>query len=306
LREIGLDEIIGPLTTGDAMPAIDRERFEQWLAIPADELADASPLPLEIVPTREDVYRHFAASLFDEIIQSSNAAEELSLIVPLGPKAQYPLLADLVNEAGLSLSHVTFFGMDQWLDWQGRPLPWEHPFNLEGYFYRHFIDLLKPELRPDTRNVIFPSPLELDYPAEEMAKRAPVATTYGGFGFQGHLAFNEPPATRWTQVTVEQLRGSGTRVVPLSVDTIIAHAQRSLGGNVFGVPPMAVTLGMKELLAARRIRLYTEGGAWKQTILRILLFSEPTVDYPVTLVHGHPNVAVIVDAASAAPPPTDW
>jgi hypothetical protein len=58
---------------------------------------------------------------------------------------------------------------------------------------------------------------------------------------------------------------------------------------------MAVTLGMRDLLDAARIRLYTDGGAWKQTILRILLFSEPTVDYPVTLVHEHPDVHVVAD-----------
>jgi glucosamine-6-phosphate deaminase len=63
---------------------------------------------------------------------------------------------------------------------------------------------------------------------------------------------------------------------------------------------------MRDLLSARRIRLYTDGGAWKQTILRILLFSEPTVDYPVTLVHDHPDIHVIVDAESAAPPPGEW
>ena len=59
---------------------------------------------------------------------------------------------------------------------------------------------------------------------------------------------------------------------------------------------------MRQLLGAKRIRLYTETGSWKQTILQILLFSEPTVDYPVTLVHGHPDVEVIVDAASAQCP----
>lgn len=288
------------------MPSIDLEQFARWLAIPPDELVERSPLPLEIVSTRADLYRHFAESMLDEIRRAAEAGEELSLIIPLGPKGQYPLLASLINDTALSLSHVTFFGMDQWLDWQGRPVPWEHPFNLEGYFHRHFIELIAPELRPDPDNVIFPSPLDLDRFEREITRHAPVATTYGGFGFQGHLAFNEPPSSRWTPITLEQLKASRTRIIPLAVDTIIAHAQRSLGGNVFGVPPMAVTLGMSELLAARRIRLYTDGGAWKQTILRILLFSEPTVDYPVTLVHDHPDAAVIVDADSAACPPGDW
>jgi glucosamine-6-phosphate deaminase len=287
------------------MPSLDPERYAEWLAVPVEKLAESARVPLTILPTPEDVHRHFAQSVFDEVAESSDAGEELALIIPLGPKAQYPLLADMINESGLSLSHVTFFGMDQWLDWQARPLSWEHPFNLEGYFHRHFIDLLKPELRPQRGNVIFPTSLDLDRIDRELARRPRVRTTYGGFGFQGHLAFNEPPSTRWSPITLPQLKESRTHIVPLAVDTLIVHSQR-LGGNVLGVPPMAVTLGMSELLAARRIRLYTEGGAWKQTILRILLFSEPTVDYPVTLVRDHPDVAVIVDAASAECPPGDW
>jgi glucosamine-6-phosphate deaminase len=289
-----------------AAGSVDAERLSEWLAIPAEELPDRSPLPLTVTATREDLYRHFAGSMFDEAAEAAERGEALSVIVPLGPKAHYPLLAETVNEANLSLEHVTFFGMDNWLDWQGRPIPWEHPFNLEGYFHRHFLERVQTHLRPRPENVIFPSPFALDRPAEEMARRGGVATTYGGFGFQGHVAFNEPPSSRWTSVTLEQFRDSTTRIVPCAVDTIIAHAQRSLGGNVFGVPPMAVTLGMRELLSARRIRLYTDGGPWKQTILRILLFAEPTVDYPATLVHDHPDVEVIVDAESAASPPSVW
>jgi glucosamine-6-phosphate deaminase len=86
------------------------------------------------------------------------------------------------------------------------------------------------------------------------------------------------------------------------VDTIIAHAQRSAGGNVFAVPPLAVTLGMGDMLAAPRIRLYIETGSWKRTILRILLFAEPDADYPATLVHGHPDVRVVADRQSAIQP----
>ncbi|MFL5408353.1 MAG: 6-phosphogluconolactonase [Myxococcales bacterium] len=286
--------------------SVDARQLSEWLAIPAEELADRSPLPLTICATKEELYRHFAHELFDEAAAAAQSADPLAVIVPLGPKAHYPLLAGLVNDHRLSLEHVTYFGMDQWLDWQGRPLPWDHPFNLEAYFHRHYLELLEPELRPRPENVIFPSVVDLDRASQEIARRPEIATTYGGFGFQGHLAFNEPPASRWTSVTLEQLRQSETRITPLALDTIVAHAQRALGGNVFGVPPMAVTLGMRDLLSARRIRLYTDGGAWKQTILRILLFSEATVDYPVTLVHDHPDVHVIVDAESARAPSPEW
>jgi glucosamine-6-phosphate deaminase len=283
----------------------DLAQFRSWLAVPPDELSARSEVPFTLVDTREQVHERFARDVFAEIDEARQRGEQVSLIVPLGPTGQFPILARLLNEARLSLAHVTFFGMDEWLDWQGRPLPLEHPFSLEGAFQRDFLSLVDEELRPAPQNVIFPSPLALDRSAEEIARRGGIAATFGGVGFQGHVAFNEPPASRWVAVGLEDLRASRTRVGPLAVDTIIAHAQRRSGGNVFAVPPMAITLGMRELLSARRVRLYLDTGSWKRTILRILLFSEPTVDYPVTLVRDHPDVHVTADRASAECPPPD-
>ena len=81
-------------------------------------------------------------------------------------------------------------------------------------------------------------------------------------------------------MSADELRGSRTRLIPLAVDSIIAHAQRSAGGNVFAVPPMAIMLGTRDLLAAPKVRLYIETGPWKRTIVRILLFGQADVDYP--------------------------
>ena len=281
---------------------LDKGLLNEWLAIPPEELEARSPIPLRILPSKEDVHRDFADTMFEEMRDARDAGRHLSLIVPVGPTGGYPLLAERVNEARLHLDHVTFFGMDNWLDWQGRALPLRDPNNFEGKFHSLFNERLEPALRPSPEDVIFPTPTDLDRSAREIDRRGGIATTYGGFGFQGHLAFNEPPSSRWANVSLAQFRDSQTRILPASIDTIISQAERSNGGNPFAVPSLAITLGMRELLGARRIRLYTETGSWKQTILRILLFSEPTVDYPATLVHGHPDVQVVVDAASAQSP----
>lgn len=275
------------------------ERSE-WLRTSAEELAKNAPFPFRVLPTAEALYDDFAASLYDEIADA--AGRDLLLIVPLGPKNHYPRLAQRINREQLSLSHVTFLGMDNWLDWQGRLLPLDHPSNLEGQFHRLFLDQVDSKLRPDPENVIFPSPSDLGRPAREIERRGGIATTYGGIGFVGHIAFNEPPCSPWVNVSLSEFRDSQTRVLSITPGTVFSTAQRSFGGDVFSVPPMAVTLGMRELLSARRIRLYCEGGAWKQTILRELVFSEPTVDYPVTLVRDHPDVEVVTDAESAKPP----
>jgi glucosamine-6-phosphate deaminase len=278
------------------------EQLDEWLSIPPEDLAERAAVPFVLCESRVALHRHFADELFAELATARREHHRISVIVPLGPTGQYPLLAQRINEAALSLDHVTFFGMDEWLDWQARPLPLEHPFSLEGSFQREFLNLVASELRPPPDNVIFPSPLALDRSSEEIQRRGGISTCYGGVGFQGHIAFNEPPRTRWTPVTLQQLRDSPTRVLPLAVDTLIAHAERRCGGNVFAVPPMAITLGMRDLLSAARVRLYLDTGPWKGTILRILLFSEADVDYPATLVRQHADVCVYADKVTAASP----
>jgi hypothetical protein len=50
--------------------------------------------------------------MFDEIAEAARRGDELAVIVPLGPKAHYSLLARMINDARLSLEHITYFGMD--------------------------------------------------------------------------------------------------------------------------------------------------------------------------------------------------
>ena len=281
---------------------IASDRLREWLAFPVDELAAQARVPFTLTETREELHALFADELFDDLASARHGGRSVSLIVPVGPTGQYPLLATRINEERLELDHVTFFGMDEFLDWQARPVSLAHPFSLEGSFRRDFLERIEPELRPPDHNVIFPSPLALDRSAEEMGRRGGVLATYGGVGFQGHVAFNEPPSSRWTAVSVDELLESRTRVLSLTVDTLIAHAQRRAGGNTFAVPPMAATLGFSELLAADKIRLYLDTGSWKQTILRILLLGEPDADYPATLMTTHRDLRVFADRATATVP----
>jgi 6-phosphogluconolactonase/glucosamine-6-phosphate isomerase/deaminase len=129
-----------------------------------------------------------------------------------------------------------------------------------------------------------------------------IDTCYGGIGYHGHLAFNEPPISRWFKLTPDEFRDSLTRIVPLAPETIVMNSIRATGGNPAVLPPMAVTLGMGDILRARRLRLYCQGGEWQRTVLRIALLGEEDVDYPVTLAQGHPDYVIVTDENTAQPP----
>jgi glucosamine-6-phosphate deaminase len=276
--------------------------LDDILSIPADRLAEIGNVRVEIVPDLDALYLHFARSIADEI-KAHNAAGRLTrLILPVGPLGQYPLLVRICNEERISWRDVYTFNMDEYLDWQGRPVPLEAPLSFEGYMRRALFDQLAPDLRIPEDQIHFPDPLNLDAISRRIAELGGVDTCYGGIGYHGHLAFNEPPISRWCKLTPEEFRDSLTRIVPLAPETIVMNSIRATGGNSAAIPPMAVTLGMRDILAARRLRLYCQGGEWQRTVLRIALLAEEDVDYPVTLAQSHPDYMIVTDVHTAQPP----
>jgi len=85
-------------------------------------------------------------------------------------------------------------------------------------------------------------------------------------------------------------------------DTIIALAHRNFGAAYQFVPPMSVTLGLAECLSARKVRLFSDTGAWKQTALRVALFGPVTAEYPMTLLQRHADAILTATAATADHP----
>jgi glucosamine-6-phosphate deaminase len=208
----------------------------------------------------------------------------------------------LVNRESLSLRNVHVFHMDDLLDWQGRPLPLDHPFSFKGYMLRNFYSRILPDINVPEGQRFFPDPFHLDALSQAIEQVGGVDTAFGGIGYHGHIALNEPPMSPWSRISIEEYRASKTRVLHLNDDTIIAQSQRMVGGCPQIVPPMAVTIGMKDILSARRIRLLSTTGAWKQTVIRILLFAGMTTEYPVTMVQDHPDALVTIDRLTAAHP----
>lgn len=269
-----------------------------------DDLLTRSRYPMQVFEDKAALYRWLAREMADELAARNAAGEPTRWLLPVGPKSHYPMLAEICNQERISWARVVAFHMDEFLDWQGREIAPDHPFSFRGYCQRHLYDLLDPELRPNPDNVVYPVTTDIDAYSARIASEGGLDTAFAGFGYRGHVAFNEPPSTRWHRYTVAELAASKTRIVPLLEDTLVAHSHRTTGGYTQAIPPMALTVGMADFLAARRIRLLTDGGPWKQYILRIVaLTTEPDVDYPVTLVHGHPQVDIAVDASSAAPLP---
>jgi len=283
---------------------VDSSVLFEWCRIPVNELENhpERKVPIKILKTPYDVHRWVAQEMVEEVKRNNFDGKPTRWILPCGPTGQYPIFIKTVNEEGISLKNVHIFHMDNFLDWQGRPLPIDHPFNLEGWMRKNFYEPTDPGLEIPEEQRHFPNVNKIDEISEKIKEIGGIDTTFGGVGYRGHIAFNEPPRSPWYSISPEEFRYSKTRILHLNDDTLIAQSQRVVGGCSHAVPPMAITLGMKDLLSAKRIRVFSDTGAWKQTVIRVLLFSPRTIEYPVTFIQDHRDAMIIVDELTANPP----
>jgi len=282
---------------------VDRRELFEWCRIPAAELARHPGLkvPFRMVRDSAAMGDVMARELVEDIQRANADGRTFRAIIPCGPSSWYRPFTDLVNTRRVSLTRFIVFHMDECLDWQGRELPRAHPYSFRGFMERHFYDPVKPDLAvpPENRHWLSPSTMES---VRAALSAAPIDLTYGGWGQDGHVAYNQSRRHPYSAVTLEELAASSIRMQDNNGDTIIALAQRTFGAAWQFVPPMSVTLGMKECLSAARIRLFSDTGAWKQTALRVALFSPPTPEYPMTLLQRHPDALITATEETASHP----
>ena len=288
------------------MSDINKKDLYNWCKVPVRELENHPDLKIPFLLTRDsaEMGELMAREFIEEIKMARVKGQALRAIVPCGPKCWYEPFTRMVNEEKVSLGHLTVFHMDECLDWEGKLLARNDPYNFRTFMETHFYGGIAADLKVPLEQRIFPEPDRLDEIKQKFAE-APVDITLGGWGQDGHLAYNQARRHPFSQVSVEELRNSELRVQDNNLDTIIALAQRSFGAAYQFVPPMSITLGMKDCLSAGKVRLYSDTGSWKQTALRVAHFSDSTAEYPMTLLQEHPDARLTATLDTASHPISD-
>jgi glucosamine-6-phosphate deaminase len=237
-----------------------------------------------------------------EVIQANNANGAVTrAIIPCGPSCWYKPFTDLVNTEQVSLRNLLVFHMDECLDWQGQELPLDHPYSFRGFMERHFYDPVNANLAVPEDNRIWALPARIQEIKDKISS-GPIDITYGGWGQDGHIAYNQSRRHPFSRLSIEDVRNSTVRIQDNNIDTILALAQRTFGTAYQFVPPMSVTLGVKECLSAKKVRLFSDTGNWKQTALRVALFGPITPEYPITLLQEHPDALLTATIDTARHP----
>lgn len=273
------------------------EEIRELNRLSVDELVARAKGRLIVLESLDKLHAHMAESMAAVIREANQANRPAVMIVPYGPTGQYPILRDIINRERLSLARTTLFFMDEYADPQGHAVPVTHPLSFRGEM-AWFWEAIEADLRPRPENVIFPDESNLSRLDGMIQAAGGIEVCYGGIGIHGHIAFNEPESG---------VHDSGCRLVRLNDFTVTINAIRShIGGDLENFPRHAVTLGMKQCLGGRQIRLYCRndvpGLDWANTVLRLAVLGQPGDDYPVTWIRNHADWQVITDRNTANPP----
>src|SRR5262249_40089880 len=163
-----------------------------WCRIKAEDLPahPARRIPLRLVRDSAEMGRVMAEELALLVEANDARGGETRAIVPCGPSAWYPPWTEIVTRRGISLRRLTVFHMDECLNWQGRPLPAGHPYNFRSFMERHFYGGIEPGRNvPEARRFwLLPDTIDRVRAAID---EAPIDVTLGGWGQDGHVAYNQ-------------------------------------------------------------------------------------------------------------------
>lgn len=217
------------------------------------------------------------------IVEELRHKPDLLLCAAAGstPTRCYALLAEARRREPQAFAQLRILKLDEW-----GGLPADDPATCEAYLRRHLIEPLEiGEGRYITFDSNAPDPRqECERVRNLLAEQAPIDLCLLGLGVNGHLGLNEPAAALQPFLHVTRLADSSRQHSMLDV-----AARR---------PEYGMTLGMAEILAARKVVLLVSGASKREPLAR-LRAPHVSTTFPASLLWLHRDVTCFYDRDAA-------
>ena len=225
----------------------------------------------------QDVSRKAANIMSAQIIMKPNAV--LGLATGSTPVGLYKQLIEWYNKGDLDFSQITSVNLDEYKGLSGD----------NDQSYRYFMNTnLFDHVNIDKNKTYVPNGLEEDSD-KACADYNEIIRSVGGIDIQllgiggnGHIGFNEPGEAFEKE----------THCVDLTESTIKANAR--FFESMDEVPKQAYTMGIKNIMAAKKILLVATGSA-KADALYKSLYGPITPNVPASILQLHQDVTVVAD-----------
>ncbi|MFV0396168.1 MAG: glucosamine-6-phosphate deaminase [Coprobacillaceae bacterium] len=214
----------------------------------------------------------------------SNPKSHLGLATGSTPIRLYELMIEDHKNNGTTYKDIKTFNLDEYYGLQS-----SHP---QSYHYFMNENLFKG-LDIDTHNIYLPKGFgDIQTNCDEyntLLADNGVDLQLLGIGSNGHIGFNEP-GTSFDSVT---------HYIELQESTRQDNARLFFDGKIDEVPTHAITMGIKNILDAKKILLIACGEN-KAKPIQTLVEGQMTTDCPASALQDHKDVVVIVDKAAAS------
>ncbi len=209
----------------------------------------------------------------------------LGLATGKTPIEIYREFARLHRDEGLSFARVATFNLDEYVG-----IAPSDPRSFRAWMQRELFDHV--DFAPENVHV----PLAVGSTSElerEIGRYGDAIRAAGGIDLQilgigrnGHVAFNEPGSARTSRMRVVEL------------DSRTREDAAAEFGSLERVPTQGLTLGIADILDARRIRVLAFGEK-KRAIVERALEEPMSPALPATFLREHADVCWILDRAAA-------
>lgn len=266
--------------------------MKDYYSLTAEELGRDAKIPLVKLGETGEVFYQIAEEMIACIKEKAARNERCVMIVPVGPVGQYPIFVRLVNEGNISLKHVWFINMDEYLTDEDEWIDASDRLSFRGFMQRTVYSRIKEELVMPESQRIFPDPKDPEL-VTRLVKEMGVDLCVGGIGITGHVAFNEPEDT-----TPEDYLTRCTRALSITPETKTTNGIGDLNGALERMPKRAVTIGFSEIYSAKKVRLYVFRD-WHRAVIRRAAYGEMSANFPVSLLQKHPDCTITCNANAA-------
>lgn len=221
----------------------------------------------------------------NEILQVLQESKKPTICFATGgtPKPLYDILINQYHQGNADFSNVTSFNLDEYIG-----LSENHPNSYSHYMYNNLFNHIN--INRKNINLIQGDAKNLDKEIKRYQKllnKAKIDLQILGIGTDGHIAFNEPGTDP----------NSGVHIIDLDEQTIKDNA-RFFNNDISLVPTKAVTMGISDILKAKRIILIATGKNKSTAILQTIHGSVNNL-LPASYLKNHTNVCLYLDEDAA-------
>lgn len=254
-----------------------------------------------------DVHNYFTTDLFHRIRMSDINDQKLVIILPSPENAVFISLAEVLNKYQVSARNVHVFFLYEYANEKGEVAPWQSPFSRSGHFMRYFYQKLEEHLRMPMEQVHFWTKENVDTYSGLIAAEGGADVAYTALSWSGGIGVIDPET--FPAETMEAFLAMGSRYVTPMPESLAFDSLRGMfgcSGDLGNVPPCAVTVGPKDLAAAK-LRIDVEYMlacgetiAPQKTPLKLSLFGPVDPKNPGCMMRLFPGICYVASALTTA------